>query len=707
MSGSAIKVEKEIGGRMLSLEAGKIAKQADGAVVVRYADTVILATAQSAPARESTDFFPLTVDYREKLQAAGKIPGGRFYKREGRPTFKEILTMRMIDRPLRPLFPNNYREEVQIMAMVLSADAENDPDVLSMIGSAAALCISSIPFETPVGVVRVSRLNGEFILNPTVSQLVESDLELVVSAVGEDVVMIESSAKEVPEEVVLDAIRFARKHVAQVSDLIRQLAAICGKPKQAVPVDESFNTLAEFVRKNYSGKIDKALDAASKQVRGENTGAVRAEASAAAVEAKLAESVAAVYGAFDAVVSEVVRRRILAGKRSDGRTPKDLRPITCEIGVLPRTHGSALFTRGETQALATVTLGTALDEEMVESLGEDYTRKFMLHYNFPPFSGGEVKPVRGPSRRDIGHGALAEKAVECIAPVQEVFPYTIRIVSDIMESNGSSSMATVCGATLALMDAGVPIARPVAGVSIGLVKEGGQAVLLTDIQGEEDNYGDMDFKIAGTQTGVTAIQLDTKIPGLSDEIIAGALAQARDARMAILRQMLATIARPRPEISVYAPKLVKIKINPDKIGMVIGSGGKVVRKIQEESGATVELDDDGTVTISAPEKEAIEKAREAILAIVEEPEIGRTYDGTVRGIKDFGAFVEIIPGTEGLCHISELDEGYVSKVTDVVRMGDRIAVKVIGIDDSGKIRLSRKAALRDQKSHNPASGSAG
>jgi polyribonucleotide nucleotidyltransferase len=542
-------------------------------------------------------------------------------------------------------------------------------------------------------------VDGQFVVNPTMTQLLTSDLELVVCSVDEDVVMIEASASEAPEDVVLEGIRFARKYSREVSDLIRQLVKIAGKPKTPVaPAPASYAAIEDFIRSKYSSRVDEALNGAHKMARGHAITAVRDEAAKAAVEKGLAKAVQETFAPFDDVLGEIVRRRILAGRRSDGRAAQDLRLVTGEVGVLPRTHGSALFTRGETQALVTVTLGTSIDEEMVESLGEDFTRKFMLHYNFPPFSVGEVKPVRGPSRRDIGHGALAEKAVEHVLPGQEVFPYTIRVVSDIMESNGSSSMATVCGATLSLMDAGVPITRPVAGISIGLVKEGDRAVLLTDIQGEEDHFGDMDFKVAGTQNGITAIQLDMKISGLSDELIAGALEQAREARISILRSMLSAIARPRPEISTYAPKLIKLKIDPDKIGMVIGSGGKVVRKLQEESGATIELEDDGTVTISAPDREAIERARDAVLAIVEEIEVGKTYNGTVRGIKDFGAFVEVLPGQEGLVHISELDDGYVAKVTDIVRLGDKITVKCIGIDDQGKVRLSRKAVIRDEKS---------
>jgi len=691
------RVEKEIGGRILSLETGKIAKQADGAVVVRYADTIVLVTAQSDTPREGIDWFPLFVDYREKFQAAGKIPGGRFYKREGRPTLKEVLTMRMIDRPIRPLFPDTYKNEVQIIAGVFSADGENDSDVLSMIGAAGALCVSSIPFDTPLGVVRVGRVEGELIVNPTTSELAESDIEVVLAANGDEVVMIEAEASEVSEEDIHEAIKFGRRFARDVSELVAALRDKCAREKQQAPSGEATAKVADFVRSEFAAGMVQALDGSDKLERAAALDAVRDEAGAAAAERGLVEEAGEVRAGFEEVLKEIVRSRILDGRRSDGRQPGDVRPIQCEVGVFPRTHGSAIFTRGETQVMATVTLGTGMDEEMVESLAVDYSRTFMLHYNFPPFSVGEVKPIRGPSRRDIGHGALAEKALKRIIPDEEQFPYTIRIVSDVTESNGSSSMATVCGATLSLMDAGVTILRPVAGISIGLVKEGQRSVLLTDIQGEEDNYGDMDFKVAGTQNGITAIQLDIKTDGISDEIISGALEQARQARLGILRQMLSVIERPRSALSDYAPKIVQIKINPEKIGMVIGSGGKVVRKLQEETETTIELDDDGTVTISGIVMEKLEEAKQTILRITEEPEVGKLYTGRVRGIKDFGAFIEILPGTDGLLHISELADEYVAKVTDHVRMGDEVTVKCIDIDDNGKIRLSRKAALKEQK----------
>ncbi len=697
VTASVLRVEKEIGGRILSLETGKIARQADGAVVVRYADTVVLVTAQSAPAREGIDWFPLFVDYREKFQAAGKIPGGRFYKREGRPTLKETLTMRMIDRPIRPLFPDGYKDEVQVIAWVFSADGENDPDTLSMIGATAALCTSSIPFETPLGVVRVGRVNGEFVLNPTTSQLDESDIDLVLAANGDDVVMIEADASEVSEADMHAAIQFGRRGAKDVRELVASLRDQRAAVKQQVAEDETTPKVADFVRSGFSSKIAAALDTRGKAERSLALGSLREEAGQAAVEQGLIQDPPDVRGGFDEVMKDIVRARIAQGSRSDGRAPGELRPINCEVGILPRTHGSAIFTRGETQVVATVTLGTGMDEEMVEGLIEDFSRTFMLHYNFPPFSVGEVKPVRGPSRRDIGHGALAEKAIKRVIPQEEAFPYTIRVVSDVTESNGSSSMATVCGATLSLMDAGVSILRPVAGISIGLISHEGTDVLLTDIQGEEDHYGDMDFKVAGTQNGITAVQLDIKVAGLKDEIISSALDQGREARLSILRGMLSVIDRPRPALSVYAPKLVQIKINPEKIGMVIGSGGKVVRKLQEETGTTIELEDDGTVTISGTDAEGIEKAKQTVLSITEEPEVGKIYTGRVRGIKDFGAFIEILPGTEGLLHISELSEEYVAKVTDHVRMGDEVTVKCIDVDDNGKIRLSRKAALKEEK----------
>ncbi|KPJ61891.1 MAG: hypothetical protein AMS15_05580 [Planctomycetes bacterium DG_23] len=688
------KVEKEIAGRTLSLESGKIARQAGGAVTVRYEDTMVLATAVSSPPREELDFFPLTVEYREMFHAVGRIPGGRYYKREGRPSIRETLTMRLVDRSLRPLFPENYHDEVQIISIVLSADKENTPDILGLVASSAALSISSIPFLGPVGVVRVGLVNDEFVINPRHSQIVESLLNLVVAADPEGkIIMLEGFAREIPEARLMEAVSCGAEASRQIASIIQEFTGKCGLPKQEVPAvginQELFEkikarALTEIEEKSYIvGRNERSLalealrDNLVKEFSSDEKGVTEEE----------------VKEVFQALEREVIRQGILKGRRPDGRSPGELRPITCEVGVLPRTHGSALFTRGDTQALVTVTLGTVMDEEMVESLEEDYTRKFMVHYNFPPFSVGEVWPIRGPRRREIGHGALAERSLEAILPEESQFPYTIRVVSDILESNGSTSMAAICGGTLCMMDAGVPIKDPVGGISIGLVKENDERRLLTDIQGAEDHFGDMDFKVAGTQHGITGLQLDLKIKGVDLELVSEALEQARQARVEILRSMLAAIDRPREQISVFAPKLARLQIEPEKIGMVIGPGGKVIRGIEEETGAHVEIEDDGTVTISAQETEAVEKARLRVEELTAEVEVGKTYLGRVMGIKDFGCFVEVLPGKEGLVHISELAPGYVERVEDIARVGDAMKVKVIGIDDQNRIRLSRKAAL--------------
>lgn len=688
------KVEKEIAGRTLSLESGKIARQAGGAVTVRYEDTMVLATAVSSPPREELDFFPLTVEYREMFHAVGRIPGGRYYKREGRPSIRETLTMRLVDRSLRPLFPENYHDEVQIISIVLSADKENTPDILGLVASSAALSISSIPFLGPVGVVRVGLVNDEFVINPRHSQIVESLLNLVVAADPEGkIIMLEGFAREIPEARLMEAVSCGAEASRQIASIIQEFTGKCGLPKQEVPAvginQELFEkikarALTEIEEKSYIvGRNERSLalealrDNLVKEFSSDEKGVTEEE----------------VKEVFQALEREVIRQGILKGRRPDGRSPGELRPITCEVGVLPRTHGSALFTRGDTQALVTVTLGTVMDEEMVESLEEDYTRKFMVHYNFPPFSVGEVWPIRGPRRREIGHGALAERSLEAVLPEESQFPYTIRVVSDILESNGSTSMAAICGGTLCMMDAGVPIKDPVGGISIGLVKENDERRLLTDIQGAEDHFGDMDFKVAGTQHGITGLQLDLKIKGVDLELVSEALEQARQARVEILRSMLAAIDRPREQISVFAPKLARLQIEPEKIGMVIGPGGKVIRGIEEETGAHVEIEDDGTVTISAQETEAVEKARLRVEELTAEVEVGKTYLGRVMGIKDFGCFVEVLPGKEGLVHISELAPGYVERVEDIARVGDAMKVKVIGIDDQNRIRLSRKAAL--------------
>ncbi len=691
-------VEKEIAGRLLSIEAGKVARQAAGAVTVRYGDTVVLATVVTAEPREGLDFFPLYVDYREKTSAAGKFPGG-FFKREGRPTTKETLTMRMIDRPVRPLFPDGYREEVQVQILVLSADQENDPDLLGMIGASACLSISDIPFDGPIGAVRLGFVDNEMVSNPTHSQLESSELDMVISGGIDSVNMIELESQEVSEEKVAQAVLQGHEVIKQIVEMQAELVGQCGKSKKEVTPVFSEDLLV-MVRDKVADRLREAKTIAEKAKRNEGVEALRAEL----VKELAPEDVVGPYqasqvsAAFSKVEEEVVRRLILAGVRLDGRGPEDIREITCEVSVLPRTHGSALFSRGQTQALTSVTLGTPSDEQKVDGLVEEYTKKFMLHYMMPPFAVGEVRPIRGPSRRDIGHGVLAEKSLSPVLPAVEQFPYTIRVTSDILESNGSSSMATVCGATLALMDAGVPVKDPVAGISIGLVRGEGRDVLLTDILGEEDHFGDMDFKVAGTQNGITGIQLDLKIGGLSHDLIVAALGCAKTARLAILREMLATIGAPRPVISQHAPRILMVKIDPEKIGKVIGPAGKTIKKIQADYGVGIDIEDDGTVTISGMDSVAAEKAKETIQAMTAEAQVGRIYDGRVMSVKDFGAFVEILPGQDGLCHISELDDSYVAQVSDVCKMGDSMRVKVIAVDDQGRIKLSRKAAMREEQS---------
>ena len=687
------KVERTLGGKVLSIETGKIAKQAHGAVMVRYGDTVVLVAAVEGEVDESRDFFPLIVDYREKTYAAGKFPGG-FIKREGRPTTKEILTSRLIDRPIRPLFPSNYTNEVQVMAVVLSADRENDPDVLAMIGASAALSVSHVPFQGPTGSVRLGRIGNEFVVLPTQAQLEESDLDLVVAGTTDAVAMIEGFAKEMTEENMLHAIQFAHEQIRTIIEMIaelRKLKGISSLPYPPAPV----NPLAETLAAKYKSALRTAKQTAGKHDRAAKVKELKDQVLAEFPPKDGEPNHAA--AAFDELEQRVVRELILDGQRIDGRSPKQIRSIWCEVDVLPRTHGSAIFQRGETQALVTTTLGTTSDEQRVDGLGEEYSKKFMLDYNFPPFSVGECRPIRGPGRREIGHGALAERSIKPIIPPADRFPYTIRVVSDIMESNGSSSMATVCGATLALMDAGVPISDPLAGISIGLVKEGDRFILLTDIMGDEDHLGDMDFKVAGTGRGITGIQLDLKIAGISEEIIRGALEQAREARIDILKSMLSTIRFPRAEISRNAPRLLQVKINPEKIGLLIGPGGKNIKGIQEQTGAQIDINDDGTVTIASMSADAAEQARLKVEAITEEVKIGKIYDGKVTSVKEFGAFVEIVPGRDGLCHISELDDKYVGRVEDVVRVGDRMQVKVIAIDAQDRVKLSRKAVIREQR----------
>lgn len=690
------KVEREIGGRPLIIETGKLAKQAHGAVTVRYGDTMVLVAAVEGEADPDRDFFPLTVDYREKVYAAGKFPGG-FIKREGRPTTKEILTARLIDRPIRPLFPMHYLNEVQIMASTLAADRENDPDVLAMIGSSAALHVSRIPFQGPTGSVRLGRVNGEFIVMPTHQQLEESDLDLIISGSRDAITMIEGFAREMSEERMVAAILFAHEQIRGICGMIADLRKECGLgPVEYIAPPE--NPLIEVFKKRFYNELAERKQTKGKHDRADSVRELREKIFAEFIpaEGKSEHEAAHVYSAFSHLEEKVVRDLILQGKRIDGRSPKQLRSITCEVSLLPRVHGSALFQRGETQALVTTTLGTVSDEQRVDGLMDEYSKKFMLDYNFPPFSVGECKPVRGPGRREIGHGALAERSLKAVIPDPEKFPYTIRVVSDILESNGSSSMASVCGGTLSLMDAGVPITDPVAGISIGLVKEGDQFTLLTDIMGDEDHFGDMDFKIAGTGRGITGIQLDIKIAGITEQIIRDTLEQARDARVEILRTMLSTLRQPRAEPSPNAPRLIQITINPEKIGLLIGPGGKNIKAIQESTGAQIDIQDDGTVTIASHDAAMAEMARGKVEAITEEVKVGRIYEGKVTSIKDFGAFVEILPGRDGLCHISELDDKYIDRVDQVVQLGDVIKVKVIAIDAQDRVKLSRKAVLREE-----------
>jgi polyribonucleotide nucleotidyltransferase len=690
------RVERQIGSSVLSIETGKLAKQAHGAVVVSYRDTSVLVTAVEGSPLEGRDFFPLTVDYREKTYAAGKFPGG-FIKREGRPTTKEILTSRLIDRPIRPLFPDGYLNEVQIMASVLSADGENDPDVLAMIGASAALHVSHIPFRGPTGAIRIGRRGGEYLILPTLTELEESDLDLVVSGTRDNVIMIEGFARELPEEDMVRAIMYAQSLVVEICDMIADLRRLRGLGPLEWQEPEP-NPLIPIFRERFYQDLRERKLTPGKQERAERVRELKEKILEEFVPPDAPQpqyTPAQVNAAFDDLERRVVRDLILEGKRVDGRGWRDLRPIHCEVGILARTHGSALFQRGETQALVTTVLGTAEDEQIVDGIVEEYSKKFMLEYNFPPFCVGECRPIRGPGRREIGHGALAERSLAAVIPPPERFPYTIRVVSDILESNGSSSMASVCGATLSLMDAGVPIREPVAGISIGLLQEPDRYILLTDIVGDEDHFGDMDFKVAGTGRGITGIQLDLKIAGISEEIIRDTLEQAREARIRILRIMLETLRAPRADISKYAPRLVHIKIHPEKIGLLIGPGGKTIRSIQDQTGAKIDIADDGTVTIASSDARAVEMARAKVEAITDEIRVGKIYEGRVTSIKEFGAFVEIAPGRDGLVHISELDDKYVSRVEDVVKIGDKIEVKVIAIDSQDRVKLSRKAVLRE------------
>jgi polyribonucleotide nucleotidyltransferase len=683
-----------LAGRELTIETGRMAKQADGSVVVRQGDTMVLVTAvASVSTRPGIDFMPLTCDYLEKTSAAGRIPGG-YFKREGRMTEVEVLTSRLIDRPSRPLFPKGWRFDSQIIAMVVSSDREHASDVLAMTGASCALVISDIPWAGPYAAVRVGRIDGAFVINPTFSERTKSELDLVVACSREAIVMVEGAAAELAEDVVIDALMYAHKEAQPLLDLQEKLRAAVGKPKREFTPPAKDPVVVDRVAALATQKIQAAMAIREKQERYAALHSCGGEVKTA-LAPEFPERGAEVGEAFESLKKKHLRELVLTtGKRIDGRGTTDIRQITCEAGVLPRTHGSALFTRGETQALVTVTLGTKQDAQHIEALTGNIDKRFLLHYNFPPFSTGEVKPMRGASRRETGHGNLAERAISRLLPTEKEFPYTVRIVSEILESNGSSSMASVCGGSLALMDAGVPIRTPVAGIAMGLIKEGDRVAVLSDILGDEDHLGDMDFKICGSRAGVTAVQMDIKIQGMSREILETALRQARDARLFILGKMAEALAGPREDLSLHAPRITTLQVKPDQIREIIGPGGKTIRGITAQTGVAIEVEDDGTVHIASPDGIAVKKAIDIIKGLTTEPEMGEYYMGVVKRIADFGAFVEILPGTDGLVHISELDAKRVNAVQDICKEGDEMVVKVIGIDRAtGKIRLSRREVI--------------
>jgi polyribonucleotide nucleotidyltransferase len=688
--------QMQLGGRPLVIETGKMAKQASGAVLVRYGDTVVLvaATASAAP-REGIDFFPLTVDYEERMYSVGKIPGG-FIKREGRPSEAAILAGRLIDRPIRPLFDEGFRNDVHVVATVLSVDQNNPPDITAMIGASCALSISDIPFGGPIAGVRIGMIDGQFIVNPSIEQQEKSDLNLTVAGTKNAVLMVEAGAKEVPEETILDAIMYGHDIIRELVALQEDMMSQLGKPKRELKRYEVPEEIAAAVREYVTDNLKTAVANADKQTREEQTKQVKDDAVAHFKEI-YPDNPKEVSYMIGKILKEIVRRMITVDKiRPDGRQLEEVRPITCEVGLLPRVHGSGLFTRGQTQILTATTLGPISDEQILDGLGVEDSKRYIHHYNFPPYSVGETKPMRGPGRREIGHGALAERALLPMIPSETDFPYAIRLVSEAIESNGSTSMGSVCGSTLSLMDAGVPIKAPVSGVAMGLVKEGENFTILTDIQGLEDALGDMDFKVAGTTKGVTAIQMDIKIAGINRAILESALAQAHRGRMHILGKMLEVIDKPRPELSPFAPRIITLQIDPDKIRDVIGPGGKIIKKIIEDTGVTIDIEDDGKVFIAAVDQEAARKAVHIIETLVRDVEVGATYLGKVTRLMNFGAFVEILPGKEGLVHISQLARERVAKVEDVVKIGDELLVKVTEIDRQGRINLSRKALLKDE-----------
>lgn len=698
------KTVANVGRLPITFESGKIAKLADGAVMVSSADSVVLTSAVSATTmKEGQDFFPLTVDYKEKAAAVGKIPGG-YFKREGRPTEKEILTSRMIDRPLRPLFPKGYFYDTQIISILLSADGENDPDILSINGASAALAVSDIPFAGPIGAVRIGRLHGEFVINPTHIEREQSDLDLVYVGDGEQVIMIEGAANELPEADFIKALDIARDAVRIIIEAQRELVAKIGKQKREVPLLSVDETLLEIAYQVAGDRIESALYTSGKVARGKAVGALKEEVRLAVLEKYPEATPFEISQAFDYLQKKAFRVSILdRQQRCDGRGLKELRVLGSETSLLPRTHGSALFQRGETQAIALTTLGTMDEGQTIDAYGGGETSKrFILHYNFPPFSVGETGRFGGQNRREIGHGALAERSIFPVIPAESEFPYAIRVTSEVMESNGSTSMATVCAGVLALMDAGVPLKRPVAGISVGLVTENNEAgklaryAMLTDIIGSEDHFGDMDFKLCGTSEGITGFQLDLKLPGITHELMAEAIADARHNRMVILQHMATTLPAARSEMSQYAPRIESLKIPVDKIGLLIGPGGKTIKGIVAETGAEINIEDDGTVNIYSSNGESLRRAKEIIQGMTKEITVGETYQGTVVSIKEFGCFVEVLPGKDGLCHVSELADVRVNKVEDIVKVGDLIWVKCIGVDDKGRVKLSRKAALKDR-----------
>jgi len=694
-------VEREIAGRKLSITTGEIAKQASAAVLIQYGDTVVLVAAQRGPAKPGQDFFPLTVDYRERFAAAGKFPGG-FMKRESRPTTREILTARLTDRPIRPLFPEGFVDELQIMSNVLSYDCENNPDVLSINGASAALMLAPVPFLGPIAAVRVGLVDEELVLFPTAAEMEQSKLDLIVAGSRKSILMIEGFGDQLPEEVMADAIMFGHEAIAEICDLQEELVQKLNLPAREIPV-APVNPFTAILREKAYGRMREAKSGKKKQDRHAAADEIRSSLQAelfpgGAETTADGNSLNDFKSAFYALEGRVIRDLLQEGIRLDGRTPQDLRAVNCEVGIIPRVHGSALFTRGETQSLATITLGTARDSQKIDGPVEEYEKRFMLDYNFPSYSVGECRPIRGPGRREIGHGMLAERSVQWVLPTMEKFPYVIRAISDITESNGSSSMASVCSATLSLMDAGVPISQPVAGISIGLVKDGDRWTLLTDIMGDEDHHGDMDFKVAGTGKGITGIQLDLKIDGINEEIIRATLLQAKKARRELLRLMLQAISRPRKDLSLHAPRILQTKIDNEKVGLLIGPGGKTIRAIQEETQTQIDVGPEGMVTIASGSLEGAEAALARVEALCEDVKVGRIYKGKVSAIKDFGAFIEIAPGKDGLCHISELADGFVKSVGEVCRIGDILEVKVIAVDDQNRVKLSRKAVLAEQAS---------